>query len=146
MLWTYAKDKLDWPLGDNPAAKIDLYGTNRQYEPWPDWMINQLQSAPDVVLVVAELILGTGQRPSAAIAMRHDDFDGDQMSVLDEKNDERIEVYCPDRLRRFVASIRKTERVNDFESLQDPSPSTDCANSLSFNWPRQVAVAQRYRP
>lgn len=107
LLWNYAKDKLDWPLGDNPAAKIDLYGSSREFEPWPDWMINALPLAPFAVQAAAELILGTGQRPSAAIAMRHDDFTGDEMWVVDEKNDERFQVFCPDRLRDFVASIKK---------------------------------------
>ena len=108
LMWNYAKDKLDWPLGDNPAAKIDLYGKSREFEPWPDWLINALPSAPIDVQVAAELILGTGQRPGAAIAMRHDDFDADEMWVLDEKAKGRFRVYCPDRLRLFVASIQKS--------------------------------------
>ncbi len=108
LLWNYAKDKLDWPLDDNPAAKINLYGSSREFEPWPEWMITALPSAPAEVQAAAELILGTGQRPSAAIAVRHDDFDGDEMWVLDEKGDARFRVYCPDRLRWFVASIKKT--------------------------------------
>jgi len=108
LLWNYTKSELDWPLGDNPAAKIKLYGKSREFESWPDWMINALPSAPADVQVAAELILGTGQRPSAAIAMRHDDFDGEEMWVLDEKGKDRFKVYCPDRLRIFVGSIKKT--------------------------------------
>ncbi len=107
LLWNYAKDKLDWPLGENPAAKIELFGITREFEPWPDWLVGALPRAPVNVQVAAELILGTGQRPSAAIAMRHSDFFGDEMSVLDEKGNERLVVFCPDRLRALVTSTRK---------------------------------------
>lgn len=51
--------------------------------------------------------MGTGQRPNAAIQMRHDDFWGEWMRVVDEKGDESHEVYCPIRLRNFLASVKK---------------------------------------
>lgn len=107
LLWNYGKTKLDWAIGENPAAGIDLFGKQREFEPWPEWMVNALPSAPSDVQAAAELILGTGQRPSAAIKMRHSDFKGEWMWVLDEKNNVRCEVYCPDRLRTFIASTRK---------------------------------------
>lgn len=107
LLWNYAKNKLDWQLGDNPAEKIDLYGKSREFEPWPDWMVKALDTAPDDVRTAAELILGTGQRPNAAISMQHGHFAGEWMQVLDEKQDERREVYCPMRLRDFVAARAK---------------------------------------
>jgi integrase len=107
LLWNYGKDKLDWKLGENPAAKIELYGTSRIFEPWPDWLTGLLPTAPPDVQTAAELMLGTGQRPSAAIAMRHDEFNGEWMLVLDEKSDEKLEVYCPPRLMAFVASLKK---------------------------------------
>lgn len=107
LLWNFAKDKLDWPLGDNPAGKIDLFGTQSPMEPWPEWMVAALARAPADVQTAAELILGTGQRPNAAIGMRHDQFAGDYMTVLDEKGDTLAEVYCPPRLRSYVASLPK---------------------------------------
>lgn len=107
LLWNYGKTKLDWPIGDNPAAGIDLFGPTREYEPWPEWMVLALASAPEDVRIAAELILGTGQRPNAAIQMRHSDFDGERMRVLDEKNNDRCEVYCPPRLSAFVKQLPK---------------------------------------
>ena len=107
LLWNFAKDKLDWPLGENPVAKIELFGNSREFEPWPDWMVEALPSATHDVRATAELILGTGQRPNAAIVMRHDDFNGKGMWVYDEKNKERFQVHCPDRLRHFVGGLQK---------------------------------------
>lgn len=104
LLWNYAKDKLDWPIGDNPTKGIDHYGKQREFEPWPDWMIGKLSEAPDTVRTAAELILGTGQRPNAAISMEHRRFSGDWMEVLDEKGGEYFETYCPKDLRDYLSS------------------------------------------
>lgn len=102
LLWNYAKTKLDWPIGDNPATGLDKYGTQRPFEPWPDWMIEKLPEAPDAVQCAAELILGTGQRPSAAIGMKRSQFRGEWMTVTDEKGATEFEVFCPERLAAFV--------------------------------------------
>ncbi|WP_225027680.1 tyrosine-type recombinase/integrase [Xinfangfangia pollutisoli] len=107
LLCNFARLTLDWPV-TNPAEGIKLYGTQREFEPWPDWMINALPSAHPDVQTAAELILGTGQRPGAAIAMRFADFHGEWMSVLDEKTNTRMDVYCPPRLRAFIAGRSKS--------------------------------------
>lgn len=108
LLWNYAANKLDWPLGPNPAKGIDHYGKQREYEPWPEWMVQKLDEAPETVRTAAFLILNTGQRPNAAISMKFSDFDGDWMTVVDEKGDERIEVYCPAALRQFISTAPRS--------------------------------------
>lgn len=105
LLWNYGKRQLDWPLGDNPAEGIRHFGRQREFEPWPDWMIRALETAPVNVRTAAELMLGTGQRPSAAITMRFDQFRGEWMTVTDEKGGVAFEVYCPARLRAFVEAL-----------------------------------------
>lgn len=67
-------------------------------------MVDMLDEAPEDVRAAATLIRNTGQRPNAAISMRFSDFDGEWMSVLDEENDERMEVYCRQELRSFIAA------------------------------------------
>lgn len=104
LLWNYGKNEKDWPLGENPAQGIRHFGRQTEFLPWPEWMVKALDTAPRSVRTAAELILGTGQRPSAAIGMRRDQFDGEWMTVLDEKRDEYIEVYAPADLRGYIAS------------------------------------------
>ncbi len=106
LLLNFAAKTLDWKVS-NVAEGIELYGKQREYLPWPEWLVGKLASAPEVVRTAAELILGTGQRPSAAIAMRHDHFKGEWMEVMDEKTDTRFEVYCPTALRAYLSSIPK---------------------------------------
>jgi hypothetical protein len=102
LIWNYAATELDWPIGENPAAKIRKFGRQTEFAAWPAWMIEALPDAPAVVRIAAELILGTGQRPGAAIAMRRDAFRGEWMTLVDEKNAEEFEIFIPDRLRAFL--------------------------------------------
>ena len=104
MLFNFAKKQLDWDV-ENPAEGIELFGRQREYEPWPQWMINALSDAPHNVRTAAELILGTGQRPAAAILMQRDQFRGENMLVTDDKSDDKWEVYCPNQLRSFIDSV-----------------------------------------
>jgi len=36
LLWNYATDTLDWPLGPNPAAGIKKHGSQKEFLPWPE--------------------------------------------------------------------------------------------------------------
>ncbi|WP_170759907.1 tyrosine-type recombinase/integrase [Ruegeria lacuscaerulensis] len=120
LLWNYAANKLDWPLGPNPAAGIEHFGKQREFEPWPEWMVAKLADAPDTVRIAAELILGTGQRPNAAIQMEHKQFRGEWMDVLDEKSNELFETYCPSDLRDYVATLPKTGKHVLAKNLSQP--------------------------
>ncbi|UFS67741.1 tyrosine-type recombinase/integrase [Paracoccus denitrificans] len=104
ILVNFARTQLEWAV-TNPAEGLTLYGKQREYEPWPEWMVKALPDAPLIVRSAAELILGTGQRPSAAIVMRRDQFHGEWMTVTDEKGDESYEIFCPQELRVYLASL-----------------------------------------
>lgn len=106
ILFNFARHTLDWQVG-NPAEGVELYGPQREFEPWPDWMVERAAEAPEVVRSAVELILGTGQRPNAAVTMRRDQFRGDWMEVVDEKGGQRLEVYCPTSLRAFIEALPK---------------------------------------
>lgn len=110
MLWNYGKLKLDWPLGDNPSEGIDRFGKQKEFEPWPEWMLNKLQSADTVVQQAAFLILNTGQRPNAAITMQWSQFTNGEMSLTDEKGDVIFDVHCPEPLQKFLSNTPKKGR------------------------------------
>lgn len=106
LLFNFARDTLDWDV-ENPAEGIELYGKQREFEPWPEWLVEKLAEAPDMVRTTAELILGTGQRPAAAIGMRYDQFNGDWMQVHDDKGNQSFDVYAPAQLTTFIAARKK---------------------------------------
>ncbi|PIE10017.1 MAG: hypothetical protein CSA72_10405 [Rhodobacterales bacterium] len=110
ILWNYAKGQKFWPLGDNPASHIKHFGKQREFEPWPSWMVEKLDTAPENVQTAAQIILGTGQRPGAAIKMRWSDFDGEWMTVVDEKSNKEMVVFCPPKLRAYISGLSKRGR------------------------------------
>lgn len=120
LLWNYARRELDWPLGGNPAEGLARHKPARPYDPWPDWMLKALETAPERVQTAARLILGTGQRPGAAITMRRDAFDGEWMTVRDEKGDKDMVVYCPPSLRAYVEALPKTGAHVIAKNLTEP--------------------------
>lgn len=120
LLWNYARKELDWPLGENPASGLAKHKPARVFEPWPEWMVKALDTAPERVRTAAKLILGTGQRPSAAITMRRDAFDGDWMTVRDEKGDKDMVVYCPASLRQYVEALPKAGAHVLAKNLTEP--------------------------
>lgn len=105
LLWNYAAKELDWPLGPNPASGLAKHAPTKPFEPWPEWMVKALDTAPERVQTAARLILGTGQRPNAAITMRRDQFDGERMTIRDEKGDKDMIVYCPPSLRSYLEAL-----------------------------------------
>lgn len=119
LLLNFAAKTLDWKV-ENVAAGIELYGKQREFEPWPEWMIGKLDTAPEIVRTAAELILGTGQRPNAALKMKHSDFHGDWMDVLDEKTSTCIEVYTPSALRSYLATLPKQGAYVLAKNLTEP--------------------------
>ena len=120
LLWNYARNELDWPLGENPAQRIKPYGPQKPFEPWPEWMLRKINEAPPIVQTAATLIIWTGQRPNAAITMKWDAFDGERVTVLDEKRDENILTYCPQALRDHLSSVPKKGAYILAKSLAEP--------------------------
>lgn len=120
LLWNYAQSELDWPLGENPAKKLARFKPAKPFQSWPDWMVKALDTAPERVRTAAKLILGTGQRPGAAITMRRDAFDGEWMTVRDEKGDKDMVVYCPPSLRQYVEALPKTGAHVLAKNLTEP--------------------------
>ena len=105
ILWNYAKLELDWPLGNNPAQNMKKFGPQRDFPTWPDWLLESLPDAPLRVIIAAELIRGTGQRPAAAIQTPRSAFQGEWVTVIDEKGDNSFPIYCPKRLRNVVEAL-----------------------------------------
>ncbi|WP_116131163.1 tyrosine-type recombinase/integrase [Tropicimonas sp. IMCC34043] len=91
-----------------------------EFEPWPDWMIEKLSEAPVAVRTAAELILGTGRRPNAAIGMRRNRFDGEWIRVTDEKGAEEFEGFCPENLRSYLAALPVTGAYVLAKNLTEP--------------------------
>ena len=119
-LWNYANQSLEWELGNNPAAQFKLYGKQSEFLPWPEWLVKCIEDAPEAVRIACGLILNTGQRPQAAITMKHTDFNGSYVWVVDQKSKERFEIFCPDDLSALHDSIQKKGAYLIAKNISEP--------------------------
>lgn len=110
ILMRHAVD-LEW-IERNPVTDVEKL-TGGEYEPWPEDKLIAFEEACDeqsTARIVYELAIGTGQRLGNCIAMKWDDFDGEFMKVVQEKTGNKIQVFCPARLRNFLSSVPKVGR------------------------------------
>lgn len=101
---------LEW-ITDNPAAGVEKL-KGGAYEAWPDAKLNSFvryceAHGETVALTAYHLGVGTGQRLSDCLAMKWADFDGEYISVVQEKTGAKLDVACPSRLRSYLDALPK---------------------------------------
>lgn len=100
--------RLDW-ITSNPAKTVELFGPQKSIEPWPLWFQRAyLERATGHALAAYHVGSGTGQRAGDMIKMEWAHYHDDYMSVTQEKTKARITIYCPDKLRAFLAELPRT--------------------------------------
>lgn len=109
LLVNWARKHLDWKI-DNPAEGLDLFGAQREFQPWPDWAREAFEKAAESlgarrVLLAYHLGTATGQRPGDLVKMRWDHFQDGFVSVTQDKTNTRVDVFCPAGLQKFLAKV-----------------------------------------
>ncbi|HBM62260.1 MAG TPA: integrase [Citreicella sp.] len=101
---------LEW-IDRNPVIDVPKL-TGGGYEPWPEAKLRAFEAACDTLeastaRTAYELALGTGQRLGDCVKMRWEDFDGEYMRVVQEKTGVHVWIFCPARLRAYLAALPK---------------------------------------
>lgn len=122
MLCRHAVD-LEW-IDRNPVVDIDKL-KGGEYEPWPEAKLAAFERCCEatgntIARTAYELATGTGQRIGDCCAMMWDDFDGEFMSVVQEKTGAKISIYCPQRLRDYLTNLPKRGRYILARNLTQP--------------------------
>lgn len=115
MLSTLARFAIDleW-ISANPARGVEkLKGGS--YEPWPDWALRAFVAHCEThnlptPLLAHNLCIGTGQRIGDVCKMEWRHYDGEAISVQQEKTDARLWVACPSRLRAYLNALPRRGR------------------------------------
>lgn len=111
--------RLEW-MTHNPAKGVELFGTQREFQPWPEWFQRAyVEQAKGHALTAYYLGAGTGQRPGDLPRMEWAHFDGEYMYVEQEKRGNRLEVYCPKMLRDYLATAPRTGKFILAKSLHE---------------------------
>jgi len=122
ILMQHAMD-LEW-VDRNPVANIrKLKGSS--YQAWPVAKLKAYERYCEehglsVAHTIYELAIGTGQRLGDCVAMKWDDFDGEYMSVTQQKTGAKIDVYCPERLQTYLAKLPRRGRHILAKNATDP--------------------------
>jgi integrase len=124
LLFNFAKKTIDWNI-ENPAEGIDLYGPQKEHEPWPlwlqdDWIKACIETKEPRLLTAYYLGTGTGQRPGDLVGMEWSHFDGEYMQVRQDKTDTRLTIYCPQRLRTHLSEIKREGKFILPKNLAQP--------------------------
>lgn len=114
---------LEW-IERNPVVDIPKL-TGGEYEPWPDDKLKAYERYCDRheltdARTVYELAIGTGQRIGDCVNMQWADFDGEYMSVVQDKTGAKLEIYCPARLQAYLATLPRKGRHIMAKNLTQP--------------------------
>ena len=132
VLWKFASEFCQLPLGHNPAHGVARVHTDRKsHEPWPDDVIDKLLAVADAILRLAVyLLLYTGQREGDVVAMKWDDIraqpDGTQeIFVVQQKTGTKVWIPLHRDLKvllgqtpRVGKNILNSSRGKPFASSQ----------------------------
>lgn len=119
ILSRYAID-LEW-ITTNPASGVKKL-KGGEYQPWPDAKLHSyeahcLENNLEWETSAYMLGIGTGQRIGDLIAMQWEHYDGEFISVVQEKTATRLWVACPSFLRRYLDNLPRKGRFIIAQSL-----------------------------
>ena len=118
VLWRHGVD-LEW-IDLNPVMDIEKL-TGGDYEPWLEAKLQAFENAAEGIARTAfKLGIGTGERTGDCCAMAWDDFDGEYICVVQEKTGARVWIYCPARLRSYLAALPRAGRYILSRNLTQP--------------------------
>lgn len=113
VLWSYAIEFCQLPLGHNPAhgvARVHTERTSRQ--PWPDHVVDRaLVKADSILRLALYLLLFTGQREGDVIRMKWNDIRDGEILVTQEKTGTKVWIPLH---RDLKALLDQTPRVGEF--------------------------------
>lgn len=110
---------LEW-VDRNPASGVGKL-KGRSYEAWPEWALAAFEKkATGSTLTAYYLGIGTGQRLSDLTKMEWNHYDGEGISVVQNKTDVRLWVACPDSLKAYLDTLPKTGKFILAKNLTQP--------------------------
>lgn len=124
MLLTYARVELEW-VNKNVAEGLEKHGPKDRTRAWPVAAQRAFLSAcnemrEDDARTMFMLGCGTGQRAGDLLSMQWKHYDGEFISVIQEKTGTRLDVYCPARLRAYLDALPRRGEYILARDLRNP--------------------------
>lgn len=111
LLLNFARVELEW-IDRNVAEGIELTGPKERTRAWPSAAQSAFVSACIEMgeydaLTLYQIGAGTGQRAGDCLKMKWEHYDGEFISVVQDKTETRLEVCCPARLRAYLDGLER---------------------------------------
>lgn len=138
---------LGW-IRDNPARGVRALKTpperQREHWPWPDWAVEKFRAeANELCLLIFEIGVGSVQRPGDWVGFRWGDYDGDSLSLRQNKTDKPLILPCTDQLK--AALDRTKAALSAVPIAARPILIKRDGNPISYRYMADLMLKERKR-
>ena len=138
---------LGW-LVNNPAKGVRALKTpderKREHLPWPDWAVEKFRNeAGALPLLIFEIGVGSVQRPGDWVGFRWGDYDGDSLTLRQNKTDKPLVLPCTEHLK--VSLDRAKAALGAVPIAARPILITREGNPISYRYMADLMLKERKR-
>lgn len=138
---------LDW-IRNNPAKGVRALKTpterQREHVPWPDWAVERFRAeARELPRLIFEIGVGSVQRPGDWVGFRWGDYDGDSLTLRQNKTDKPLVLPCTDQLK--AALDRAKAALGAVPIAARPILIKRDGNPISYRYMADLMLKERKR-
>lgn len=138
---------LGW-IANNPAKGVRALKTpqhrKKEHLPWPDWAVDKFRAeASDLPRLIFEIGVGSVQRPGDWVGFRWGDYDGDSLTLRQNKTDKPLVLPCTAELKSTLDTAKAALGVIPIAGK--PILSKLDGNQMGYRYMSQVMLRERRR-
>lgn len=138
---------LGW-IANNPAKGVRALKTpqhrKKEHLPWPDWAVDKFRAeASDLPRLIFEIGVGSVQRPGDWVGFRWGDYDGDSLTLRQNKTDKPLVLPCTAELKSALDDAKAALGVIPIAGK--PILSKLDGNPMGYRYMSQVMLRERRR-
>lgn len=138
---------LGW-IANNPAKGVRALKTpqhrKKEHLPWPDWAVDKFRAeASDMPRLIFEIGVGSVQRPGDWVGFRWGDYDGDSLTLRQNKTDKPLVLPCTAELKSTLDTAKAALGVIPIAGK--PILSKLDGNPMGYRYMSQVMLRERRR-
>lgn len=138
---------LGW-IANNPAKGVRALKTpqhrKKEHLPWPDWAVDKFRvEASDLPRLIFEIGVGSVQRPGDWVGFRWGDYDGDSLTLRQNKTDKPLILPCTAELKSALDDAKAALDVIPIAGK--PILSKLDGNPMGYRYMSQVMLRERRR-
>lgn len=135
-------------IANNPAKGVRALKTpqhrKKEHLPWPDWAVDKFRDeASDLPRLIFEIGVGSVQRPGDWVGFRWGDYDGDSLTLRQNKTDKPLVLPCTAELKSALDTAKTVLGV--IPIAWKPILSKLDGSPMGYRYMSQVMLRERRR-